>query len=169
MHRRGQDSGPAYARPNMMMVIFRSSFSFGLIIIAPLLAGMAIVAPSARASAEDPCYGISIEIQTEIETSQKSGNKGAKALASEIRKRHRLATVPPVALINDRLSENPTIVFQRPTDYTCAIAISKEMLKLSALSIVPQAAAPTDRSNVGIISVWWPAYPATVIADTNRK
>jgi hypothetical protein len=129
----------------------------------------ALAGESAAASNEDPCYGIAIEIQTEIEKIHKSGNRGAKALAAEIRKLHRLATVPPVTLVNKRPSEAPTVVFQRPTDYSCALAITKAVRKHSAHAIIPQSAARADRINVGMISVWWPADSATVIADMSAK
>lgn len=143
-------------------------FASGLFCVGLLLAGASIGA-SAHASAEDPCYGIAIEIQTEVQISQKSDQKGAKTLAAAIRKRHRLATVPPVIAINHRPSEIPTIVFLRPTDYSCALAISREARKYAHIDIIPQAAAAENRTNTGLISVWWPADSATVIANLSGK
>jgi len=146
------------------MGIVKPIFASGLLCVGLLFAVI-----GADASAEDPCYGIAIEIQTEIQISQKSDHKGAKTLAAEIRKRHRLASVPPVIAINHRPSEIPTIVFLRPTDYSCALAISQEARKYAGIDIIPQAAAPANRTNTGLISVWWPADSATVIADLSGK
>ena len=147
-----------------------------LLILITLTNGIVGFAANSSASSNDPCYGIEVEIQTEIhgpnDGSGRAGSSSAKILAAEIRKRHRLATVPPVTLISDRPSNIPTVSFQRPTDFSCALAISKAAQSLANLpegtSIMPQSVDPSARMNIGIIKVWWPSDSAAVIANISK-
>lgn len=142
-----------------------------LLLLITLTSGLVGIAVTSSASSNDPCYGIEVEIQTES-LGPKNGDRSAKSLAAKIRKRHRLANVPPVTLVNNRLSDVPTVSFQRPTDFSCALAISKAAQSLANLSegtsITPQAVDPSTRINVGIIKVWWPSDSATVIANISK-
>lgn len=146
------------------------------LLIATLTGGPVAIATTSSASSDDPCYGIEIEIQSERSGTIKrhqQGENGAKILAAVIRKRHRLATVPPVALVNDRLSDVPTISYHRPIDFSCALAISKAAQGLANIPtgsfITPQAVDQSARINVGHITVWWPANYAKLIADHIEK
>ncbi len=130
-------------------------------------------AATARATSEDPCYGITIHIQSEIDS-----QRAAKILASGIRKRHRLATVPPVEAISaaekansmvEEVIEKPAITFHRPTDFSCAIALSSEAEKHAKISVQPQTSGRSEFLSVGLIQIWWPANTPALIADFNEK